>query len=280
MYLEELDTLFGNITKKKCNQLRLKNSVNHIDFTFEKAIAEAETYLKNKLTELKSELEIAHDNYDSKAYDSDGLMNDSHEVEETLALVFDLESDVDMNEQQLYCFAEMRIVHLFRAYEITLKKLIKIAFPTANERDFFNWEKLREFCKSNGFNIKSIPSYSEINQLRLVNNCIKHSANINDDVKKSVPEFLNESAFSYESLYGFYNSVRDHLLLFLQGVALEFESSLYEHSEDKLNQIVNDYRKVMDSSELKLLSEKISQASKQNDKATALESLSIYAVAR
>jgi hypothetical protein len=278
--LEELDTLYGNITKKKCNQLRVKNSVNHIDFTFEKAIFEAETYLKNKLTELKSELKVAHENYDTKVYDSDGLMNNSHEVEETLALVFDLESDVDMNKQQLYCFAEMRIVHLFRAYEITLKKLIKTAFPTVNERDFFNWEKLRVFCKSNGFNIKTIPSYSEINQLRLVNNCIKHSSNINDDVKKSVPKFLNEDAFSYEILYGFYNSVRDHLLIFLQGVALEFESSLYDHSEDKLNQIVNDYRKVMDSSELKLLSEKISQASKQNDKATVLERLSVFAVSK
>jgi hypothetical protein len=280
MYFEELDALLANITKKKCNQLMLKNSVNHIDFTFEKAIDEAETYLKNRLTELKSELEIAHDNYDSKAYGSDGLMNDSHEVEETLALVFDLESDVDMNEQQLYCFAEMRIVHLFRAYEITLKKLIKIASPSANERDFFNWEKLREFCKSNGFNIKSIPSYSKINQLRLVNNCIKHSANINDDVKKHVPDFLSEGAFTYQNLYDFYNSVRDHLLIFLQGVALEFESSLYEHSEDKLNKIVNDYRKVMDSRELKLLSEKINHASKQNDKATILDSLSIYAVTK
>ena len=127
-----------------------------------------------KLTELKSQLEIAHKNYDGEAYAPDGLMNDSHEVEETLALVFDLESDIDMNEQQLDCFAEMKIVHLFRAYEITLKKLIKVAFPTANERDFFSWEKLREFCKGNGFNVKSIPSYSEINQLRLVNNCIKH----------------------------------------------------------------------------------------------------------
>jgi hypothetical protein len=272
--------LLGNLTKKKCNRLRLKRSVKHIDFTFEKAIVEAEKYLKKKLTELKSQLEIAHDNYDSEAYASDGLMNDSHEVEETLALVFDLESDVDMNEQQLYCFAEMKIVHLFRAYEITLKKLIKIAFPTAKERDFFSWEKLREFCKSNGFNINTIPSYSEINQLRLVNNCIKHSASINDDVKKSVPEFCNESAFSYESLYSFYNSVRDHLLLFLQGVALEFDSSLYDHSEDKLNQIVDDYRKVMDSSELELLSQKISQAAKQNDKVTLLESLSIYAVAK
>jgi hypothetical protein len=140
---EELDSLLGNLTKKKCNRLRLKRSVNHIDFTFEKAIVEAEKYLKEKLIELKSLLEIAHDNYDSEAYASDGLMNDSHEVEETLALVFDLESDVDMNEQQLYCFAEMKIVHLFRAYEITLKKLIKIAFPTAKERDFFSWEKLK-----------------------------------------------------------------------------------------------------------------------------------------
>lgn len=36
------------------------------------------------------------------------LMNDGHEVEQTLSLVFDLESDVEMNEQQLYCFSEMK----------------------------------------------------------------------------------------------------------------------------------------------------------------------------
>lgn len=280
MYLKELDTLFGNITKKECNRLRLKYSVNHIDFTFETAIVEAETYLKRKLTELRSQLEIAHDNYDVEAYAPDGLMNDSHEVEESLALIFDLESDVDMNEQQLYCFAEMKIVHLFRAYEITLKKLIKVAFSTVNERDFFSWEKLREFCKNKGFNIKSIPSYPEINQLRLVNNCIKHSVGINGDVKKAVPEFYNESAFSYESLCCFYSSVRDHLLLFLRGLALEFESSLYDYSEDKLDHIVDDFRKVMNSSELELLSQKLSQVAKQNDKATLLENLSIYAVAK
>lgn len=279
MYSEVKGSMFSNMTKKECNRLKLKYSVNHIDFTFEEAISEAENFLKRKLVDLKSQLELAHENYDAAAYDSDGLMNDSHEVEETLSLVFDLESDIDMNEQQLYCFSEMKIVHLFRAYEITLKKVIKTALPSENEKDFFNWEKLREFCKRNGFDIKSVPSYLEIDQLRLVNNSIKHSSNIDPRVKKNVPQFSDETEFSYATLSRFYSSVREHLLPFLQGIAKGLESHIYDYSEEKINKIVDEYREVMDSSELKLLSERINQAA-VNDKVSPLESLSIFAVAK
>lgn len=272
MYVQQYD-------KKECNRLKLKHSVNHIDFTFEEAISEAEDIIKRKLVDLKSQLEIAHENYDATVYDSNGLMNDGHEVEETLSLVFDLESDIEMNEQQLYCFSEMKIVHLFRAYEITLKKVIKTAFPAENEKDFFNWEKLREFCKRNGFDIKSVPSYSEIDQLRLVNNSIKHSFAIDPRVKKNVPQFSEEDDFTYVTLSRFYLYVRAHLLPFLQAIAAGLEAHIYNYSEEKIDKIVNGYREVMDSSELEVLAERIRHAA-LNDKVTPLESLRIFAVAK
>lgn len=271
--------MFSNMTKKESNRLKLKQSVNHIDFTFEEAIFEAENFIKRKLINLKSQLEVAHENYDAAVYDSDGLINDGHEVGEALSLVFDLESDIEMNEQQLYCFSEMKIVHLFRAYEITLKKVIRTALPSENEKDFFNWEKLREFCKRNEFDIKSVPSYSEIDQLRLVNNSIKHSSDIDLRVKKGVPQFSEEDEFTYVTLSHFYLSVRGHLLPFLQGIAAGLEYHIYNHPEEKINKIVDRYREVMDSSELEVFSEKIRDAA-LNDKVSPIEILSIFAVAK
>ncbi|WP_139137196.1 hypothetical protein [Vibrio splendidus] len=269
-----------NITRKECNRLRLANAVNHIDFTFEEALAEGERVIKKKIESLEFLFERSNEEYDELAYDSDGYMVDSPEVESILADISNYEYDIEMNKEQLYCFSEMKIIHLFKAYEVTMKRIVKTAYPTANERDFFNWEKLITFSRVRGVALKKLEGFDEVNQLRVVNNNIKHSAGVSSEVIRHVPFFSESRYFTLESLNEFYLTVRDCIFPFLQAMAFEFDKAVFEQSDEKLDKIVAEYSKVMSSSELKMLSEKLRVMSEQDDNVSILDYLKAVAITR
>lgn len=267
-----------NITRKECNRLRLSNAVNHIDFTFEEALTEAERVIEEKIESLEFLFDRANEEYDVLAYDSEGYMVDSPEVESILADISNYEYDIEMNKEQLYCFSEMKIIHLFRAYEVTMKRIVKTAFPAANERDFFNWEKLLTFSRVRGVTLKNLEGFDEVNQLRVVNNNIKHSSGVSPEVIKLVPYFSESTYFTLESLNGFYLNVRDCILPFLQAMASEFDKAVFEQSDEKLDKIVSEYSETMSNSELQMLSDKLRVMSEQDDKVSILDYLKAVAV--
>lgn len=77
-------------------------------------------------------------------------------------------------EDELRALMEMKIIYAFKHLEINTKKLI---FHFYNELPNSNpkWHEMIDFLKKRNIIVKDINGYNEVNQIRLVNNSLKHS---------------------------------------------------------------------------------------------------------
>lgn len=120
----------------------------------------------------------------------------------------------------------MKIIFLFKNVEKNLKKIISTAYNIPFDKNS-NWSTLLTILKSKNinYNTTDLP-YEEVNQLRIVNNSIKHSHNEMSAEMLKIKEFkrnlLSEETegskrkndfakktVSYEYLKEFYDRVKD-----------------------------------------------------------------------
>ena len=146
---------------------------------------------------------------------------------------------------ELSAFEEMKIIYAFKHLEITIKQLISDAYPGISTKKFYNWDILFEFLNTKLINSKQLEGYNEVNQLRLVNNCIKHSEIITSEIQ-NIPEFNQQECLSYTDLGKFYERVKTAPNRFLTSLSSVIYTELYEFDELKLNEIVNSFVLRMD----------------------------------
>ena len=70
---------------------------------------------------------------------------------------------------------ELAIVALYKKVEISTKRAIKFAYPDVDERSLFKIKDLKSTLKVRGINIEKLPSYSGMDEIRCINNDIKHN---------------------------------------------------------------------------------------------------------
>jgi hypothetical protein len=148
-------------------------------------------------------------------------------------------------EEFILSLAEMKIVYLFKSLEVLMKKIVLIAFPKTNIKDFSNWDSLKTFYKSNDIDITSIPGYKESFELKAVNNSIKHNGLINDEVKK-IMEFNSATDFTYDNLNKFYKRIKPHVHGFITVLMDSVENCLYEFSHNRLSEMASEFYERMD----------------------------------
>lgn len=84
-----------------------------------------------------------------------------------------------------------------------------------------------------GVKLGEVKNFTFINQLREVNNALKHSPEVTDGVKKmNIKEFSGLSVFTPESLAKFHSRVPEHKKVFLNSVAYAVGTSLQINSDD------------------------------------------------
>jgi len=167
-----------------------------------------------------------------------------------------------LNNFKLEALSEMKIVYLFKSLEISMKVLINRAYPNINTKSFYRWDRIMSFFKSRGIKISEITGYQEVNQLRKVNNNIKHSQEINDEVKKIV-EFNEQEYFKVENLTIFYERVKNKVKDFQKELAKSVVNDLYEFEIERLTELVNSYSKRMKTDTLKEFKELIEKKLKE-----------------
>ncbi|VGO18066.1 hypothetical protein [Pontiella sulfatireligans] len=156
--------------------------------------------------------------------------------------------DFDMNEERLLSVGSMRVVCLFKDFEIILKDLIAEAFSDVNKRDLFQWENVKSFLNSNGIPLGNVMEYESINCLRTVNNNIKHSGVIDEKIKRQgIPEFKDKEIFDSESVSSFYFRIRGKPGVFMNAFAEVLIAYLYEFDDARISTIASDYKERMDS---------------------------------
>ena len=149
---------------------------------------------------------------------------------------FDYYLDTQFFEDKLLALVEMKIVYLYKNFEINVKRLISASYKAKIE-DFYQWERLKDFIKSKSIKLNEIEGYQEVDELRKVNNAIKHSTGKISDGLKSILEFKESKRLTHYDLDEFYDRAKDSPLKFLQSLSDKIYQDLYEFSESRLENI-------------------------------------------
>lgn len=161
-------------------------------------------------------------------------------------------------EEEITALLEVKIIYAFKHFEINLKKLIKAAYDDRNFDKNYKWESIKQYLSLKNIDIKNIEHYTDIDQLREINNAIKHSENYfeNCDLKNKIPEFRNNEA-SIRELYKFYNRIKKSPNLFLQSLCSKIYQDLYDFTEDKIDKLAESIAIRMDYKDVQILIEKL-----------------------
>lgn len=223
---------------------------------FESAMKMAIKEIKKEIRETEErykELEAEQKNL-SKEYSQTGIPNQND-----MTLLEDL-GDCSIHKGWLYenltAISEMRIINLFKSLEIDIKHKIEQAYEGVNTKQFYRWDVLIAFLKTKNISPDSITGYQETNQLRKVNNQIKHGGELNNEVK-NIPEFVSDNQFHFDSLQKFLARVYEPVNQFYSEVTHNIYSDLYEFDNKRLDEIVSDYKDRMGKETITKLIEKL-----------------------
>ncbi|EGW21597.1 hypothetical protein [Methylobacter tundripaludum] len=131
-------------------------------------------------------------------------------------------------EDQMYFAGEVRnlgnelcIVALYKQIELHTKRVAKRTFPTLNERELFNIVSLNAALP---FDIEVLPQFTALDELRLINNAIKHEGLVSPDLAKKFPAWI-----AGEELKGL-DKCYERLLPLVQDYLKAFVSIAYANS--------------------------------------------------
>lgn len=203
-----------------------KTSINIYDLAIDKLIAEK-----------KAEIEKSNAAYqnirNSKEKQAGATPSDDYSAE--MDMFYHIECKIH-NEEELRSLLEMKIIYAYKFFEINIKNLLRASFDLKNSNNLYKWDNLVSFLGLKGINYEQIDGYKEINQLRIVNNTVKHSGQY-DSKLSTVTEFSKSKQLTYESLDTFYERVKKCPLAFSQGLASAIHTVLYSFDESKLKKM-------------------------------------------
>lgn len=209
--------------------------------------------LHTRAEEIKAIIEnaqnpLAHSSRLSES-EIEGFEKDLHNVQDLYYLYDELSA--------LY---EIKIIYAFKHLEISIKELLSAAYQNKSINKKFTWDKLEHYLKSKGIVPESIESYTAINQLRFVNNAIKHSGIINDQTLNNIPEFNSQAdRSSYTVLANFYDRIEGSPKTFLTSLAGHVYKNLYEFTDEKIIEMAKKVALRMDKEDAQKLTEEIAK---------------------
>jgi len=148
-------------------------------------------------------------------------------------------------EDELLALLEMKIIYAFKHLEINTKKLLFHSYnelPNAKPK----WHEMIEYLKKKSISVKDFTGYSEVIELRLVNNSLKHSYQSGDRSIMEIKEFKNGSIQNFESLDNFYNRIKDYPSLFFCDLLEKIEKEVNDFNEKKLQNLAKKVTNKMD----------------------------------
>lgn len=162
-------------------------------------------------------------------------------------------------ESRLLSIYEMIIVNDYKEFELILKRLLKAALDF-DEKDFRSFENLKPILKSRGIVFSDVKNYSDINDLRKVNNYIKHSdfSEIPNDMKQ-IQEFRKIENLNFIALKKFHQRIKDLRYNFIFDLKAKIYSHLYDYNEIRIESIAFRMLKRMSNNQIDLLIEKLNK---------------------
>ena len=242
----------SSIEIKKRN---LRSSAANLDGWFDDAVEPRIIEISKEIESVQEKIHDLNESQTGDIVDRDGCPIEGNEeygrpcdhdlqiFDELGGLYYDLQI---LEEQQL-SIASMRLVYLYKNFEILLKDIISECFPNVNKRDLFQWENVKLFINSFGVKFGETNEYQRINEIRIVNNNIKHSSEIDESTKKqNIPEFEDKEYFDFDSLNSFYSRLKDKPEIFLNDLAEKLIEYFYIYDDERIIKIAKEFKEKMD----------------------------------
>ncbi len=251
------------------NEIREFNQMNLDSFTFNKQNmfeSSADLVIK-KLIEEKENNEKERDEWIRiKKYKPQ-----RYEELENIADIADIDLEMQINEydienffreEEIWALLEMKIIYLYKFFEINIKKLLKGSYPETSIKEFFRWESLTQFLKNKNINPKEINGYKEVFQLKELNNSFKHSDDLDKQIINLIPELKKKDSISYIELNEAYERLSNFPIKFLKDLSSKIYDELYEFNESKIEKIANEIAIRMEEKNALILIDKIKKVYK------------------
>jgi len=217
-----------------------------------------EKIIKEELLAQKEYDKLVEPNRDNKAKHDifEGYKNDN-DIELVVQL-HKITTEQYFRREELWALIEMKIIYLYKFFEINVKKLLSNSFSLSTTKDFYRWDSIINFLNTKNIHAKGISVYNEIVQLKDVNNSLKHSDSIEEKLINKIPEFNNNN--SYVELNQFYNRIKVYPEEFINQLISKIYDELYEFDEDKIEGIADDINLRMEEKDALILIEKIKES--------------------
>jgi hypothetical protein len=160
-------------------------------------------------------------------------------------------------EQEIKALSEMKIVYAYKHFENKLKFLLSATYGISKNK-MYKWEFIIEFLKEKNIDVKKAKYYAEINELRNLNNNLKHSDNIENDSKVlMIKEFKKKTFLQYEDLLRFYKRIENAPSAFINSLSDLIYIDLYVFDENRIDLEADKIALRMSENEAKILIEKL-----------------------
>lgn len=188
---------------------------------FESAIGPSIIKLQKDLLEIDIEMEKT-----LEALNSEQLFDEEGNRSLEFCIFTNLRHIHFCQNEQLLAINEMRVIYRFKTLEIFIKSLIKSFDESVNVRAFYRWENIIKYFEEKNIILSEINAYTEADELRKVNNNLKHSDAFDDDVKK-ISEFKNLEYFDSNSLDAFLIRIKENIKIFQNSLIEEVRGKMF-----------------------------------------------------
>ncbi|MCB0699188.1 MAG: hypothetical protein KDC11_05035 [Chitinophagaceae bacterium] len=164
--------------------------------------------------------------------------------------------DMQYYQEELQSIVEMKIINAFKTVEIDIKILVGAAFQNSNQKRLYKWESILSFFKSKNIDVTNFKSYDCVNQIRQVNNAIKHSGDYEKSLT-SIIEFSSDKKPLSDRLLDFYDRVKKMPEVFIDELSTAIYNELYEFNDEKIDDIAQSFVLRMNKGDAEKLTSKI-----------------------
>lgn len=210
---------------------------------FDPAITSLIQQLKQRVQESGEKLAIADDNLKGYEFDENTMTRELEGyIQDQASAVWD---NVTSSEE-LLAILEMQIIYAFKHIEIGMKSVIKGNYKVDDDRNFFIWDKMKAFLKGVGIHLEQLDKYNDIDQLRRVNNNLKHDQKPDGKKLSDIPEFQGKQRFEPGDLERFYTRVQESTEDFIKSFVKSVYEERFEFAPSKIDELANHFHCRMD----------------------------------
>jgi len=225
-------------TKRETNKIGLEtfaiNRYNILDRPIDTLIEKLQKELDQEYSEHQKWIDLKSNNPKKFGELEESAEQRGHSL---FSQMYDYIRTANYIEEELTTLFEMKIIYAFKHLEIEVKNLISASFDENSIGKFSKWDNLIQYLKSKSIDINKVNNYREINQLRTVNNSLKHSNDQIDKSLKGIEEFKEIEFVSYDVLEKFYIRIKESSNTFLSSLSNAIYKNLYEFDNEKLGRI-------------------------------------------